>query len=82
MDTLQLQHAKQQFSAVAERAAQGRPQVVTKHGKPFVVILSIPDWKRRTPGKRPLLEALRSCPVDLDRIVPARSRDLPREAGL
>ncbi|MGH7943950.1 MAG: type II toxin-antitoxin system prevent-host-death family antitoxin, partial [Opitutaceae bacterium] len=39
-NTWQLQQAKSEFCAVAEQAARGRPQVVTKHGRPFVVIAS------------------------------------------
>lgn len=82
MKTLQLQEAKQQFSAVAEKAAGGQPQVVTKHGKPFVVILSVADWKKSKAAQRPLLATLRACPVDLTGLEISRSRDLPRDAGL
>jgi prevent-host-death family protein len=82
MKTLQLQEAKQQFSAVAEKAAGGQPQVVTKHGKPFVVILSVADWKKSQPPRRTLVETLRSCPVDLSGLELSRSHDLPRDPGL
>lgn len=82
MRTLQLQEAKQQFSAVAEKAAGGQPQVVTKHGKPFVVILSVADWKKSQPRRRTLVETLRSCPVDLNGLELSRSQDLPRDPGL
>ncbi len=82
MKTLQLQEAKQQFSAVAERAAGGQPQVVTKHGRPFVVILSVADWKKGKAPRRTLLETLRSCPVDLAGLDLSRSRELPRDPGL
>ena len=81
MKTLQLQEAKQQFSAVAERAAGGQPQVVTKHGRPFVVILSVADWKKGRAPRRTLLETLRSCPVDLAGLDLSRSRELPRDPG-
>jgi prevent-host-death family protein len=46
MMTCQLQTTKQRFSAVAENAVRGIPQLVTKHGKPFVVIVSAADWCR------------------------------------
>jgi prevent-host-death family protein len=82
MKSLQLQEAKQQFSAVAEKAAGGQPQIVTKHGKPFVVILSVADWKKSRAPKRTLLEMLRSCPVDLTELDLTRSRELPRDLGL
>jgi len=79
---LQLQQAKQQFSAVAEKAANGCPQMVTKHGKPFVVIVSASAWQKAAPKKRTLLEILRSCPVDTDELDLRRSRELPREMVL
>ncbi len=82
MKSLQLQEAKQQFSAVAERAAGGRPQIVTKHGKPFVVIVGVADWQKVKPGKCTLLETLRSCPVDLGELDLTRSRELPRPIAL
>lgn len=82
MKTLQLQEAKQQFSAVAERAAGGQPQVVTKHGKPFVVILGVDAWRKGRVPKRTVLEALRACPVDLTGLDLSRSREPARDPGL
>ncbi|MBN8246046.1 MAG: type II toxin-antitoxin system Phd/YefM family antitoxin [Verrucomicrobia bacterium] len=82
MKSLQLQEAKQQFSAVAEKAARGQPQIVTKHGKPFVVIVSMADWRKSNPRHRTLLEMLRSCPVDLTELDLTRSRDFPRDLAL
>lgn len=82
MKLLQLQEAKQQFSAVAGKAASGQPQTVTKHGKPFVVIVSVADWQKTQPKKKTLLEVLRSCPVDLSELDLTRSRDLPRDIEL
>lgn len=78
---LQLEEAKQQFSAVAERAAGGQPQIVTKHGKPYVVIVSVADWQKFKPLKRSLLELLRSCPGDLTELELSRSKELPRDVG-
>ncbi len=79
---LQLQDAKQQFSAVAQRAADGKPQVVTKHGKPFVVILSVAEWKQAQRKKGKVLEVLRSCPVDLSELNVRRNKELPRDLAL
>jgi prevent-host-death family protein len=80
--TWQLQQAKSEFCAVAEQAARGRPQVVTKHGRPFVVIASVKDWERTAPKRKTLLEALRACPADLGSLIAARSRELPRDLSL
>ena len=82
MKPLQLQEAKQQFSAVAEKAAGGQPQIVTKHGKPFVVIVGVADWEKVRPKKRTLIEMLRSCPVDLTELDLTRSKELPRDIEL
>lgn len=82
MKPLQLQEAKQQFSAVAEKAARGQPQIVTKHGKPFVVIVNVADWEKAQPKKRTILEMLRSCPVNSDELDLTRSKELPREIDL
>jgi prevent-host-death family protein len=82
MKSIQLQEAKQQFSAVAEKAAGGEPQVVTKHGKPFVVIISVDEWRKAKAPKRTLLNMLRSCPVDLTELDLSRSQELSRDLGL
>jgi prevent-host-death family protein len=81
-NTWQMQQAKSQFCAVAEHAVGGKPQVVTKHGRPFVVIVGAEDWKNARPGKKTLLEALRACPVDLSDLDLTRSKELPRPLSL
>jgi prevent-host-death family protein len=82
MKLLQLQEAKQQFSAIAAKAASGDPQVVTKHGKPFVVIVSVADWQKARPKRQTLVQMLRSCPVDADELDLNRSKELPRKFSL
>jgi len=78
----QLQEAKQRFSAVAESAAKGMPQLVTKHGKPFVVIVAAEDWNKIQEQGRSVWEALRTCPADLAELPLARSNELPRPIEL
>ena len=41
-----LQDAKNCFSAVVDAAQHGRPQMVTKRGKPAVVVLSVEEYAR------------------------------------
>ena len=72
-NTWQLQQAKSAFCAVAELAARGRPQVVTKHGRPFVIIASVKDWQCAGPKQKTLLEVLRACPADLAALTVTRS---------
>jgi prevent-host-death family protein len=40
-----VQDAKNRFSEVVE-AARGRPQTVTKHGKPAVVVVDVVEYER------------------------------------
>jgi antitoxin Phd len=41
-----LENAKNRFSAVVEAARRGRPQTVTKRGRPAVVVLAVEDYER------------------------------------
>lgn len=41
-----VQDAKNKFSAVVEAALAGRPQEVTRRGKPAVVVLSVEEYQR------------------------------------
>ena len=82
MTICQLQTAKQRFSAVAENAAKGIPQLVTKHGKPFVVIVSAEEWCREHEPEKGIWEVLRDCPVDLSELDLVRNKDLPRKVSL
>ncbi|SPJ25465.1 type II toxin-antitoxin system Phd/YefM family antitoxin [Palleronia abyssalis] len=41
-----LQDAKNRFSAVVDAALAGRPQEVSRRGKPAVVVLSIEEYQR------------------------------------
>ncbi len=73
--------AKARLSEVIERAQSG-PQIITRHGKPSVVIVSAEEWARKTVRKGTLAEFLMASPLrdadlDLDRV-----RDQPRELDL
>lgn len=41
-----LQDAKNRFSAVVDAALSGRPQEVTRRGKPAVVVLAADEYRR------------------------------------
>ena len=76
----QLQAAKQHFSELVERARRDGPQVVTKHGKEAVVVVSVEEFDRLRGSEPSLIEFIRSAPdfdeLDLDR---ARDRGRPVE---
>ena len=73
--------AKARLSEVIERA-QSDPQIITRHGKPSVVIVSAEEWARKTVRKGTLAEFLMASPLrdadlDLDRVL-----DQPRDLDL
>lgn len=47
MRTYPLHEARAAFSKLIERALNGEPQRVTRHGKEAVVIVSEADWAKR-----------------------------------
>lgn len=75
-----LQDAKNKFSAVVEEAMAGRPQEVTKRGKPAVMVLSVEEYRRLVTAagetRGSFTEHLLSFPSeDIDRMQ-AKPRDV------
>jgi antitoxin Phd len=46
MREIQLRDAKANLLAVVDEAVQGRPAVITRHGKRQVVVVSYEEWER------------------------------------
>ncbi len=46
MREIQLRDAKANLSAVVDDAVDGKPSVITRHGKREVVLLSYEEWER------------------------------------
>ncbi|HEV3153222.1 MAG TPA: type II toxin-antitoxin system Phd/YefM family antitoxin [Candidatus Baltobacteraceae bacterium] len=64
-----LQDAKSQFSEVVQRALEGNPQCVTKHGKDAVIVISYDSLLKVVRPKQNLFDFFRSSPLvgaDLD----------------
>jgi antitoxin Phd len=85
MATWKLEDAKNQFSRLV-RAAKVRPQVVTRHGREEVVVVSVERYRelaREGPG---LVEFVRGSPLAKafagGDLVLTRTRELPREIEL
>ena len=80
--TWALQDAKNKFSAVSDAAWRGTPQIVTRHGKPIVVVISYELYadKVEKSHRKNIWEAFRECPVDadLDGLIPTRAREAGR----
>ena len=66
--TWALQDAKNKFSSVANTAWNGEPQVVPRHGKPLVVVISYNLYRSKIQPKRKknIVEAFMNCPIDVD----------------
>ena len=46
MREIQLRDAKASLSAVVDEAVQGKPSIITRHGKRQVVVISYEEWER------------------------------------
>ena len=77
----QLQEAKQHFSELVECARRDGPQVVTKHGKDAVVVVSAEDYQRLRGQGPSLVECIRSAP-DFDLLDLHRAEDRGRDVEL
>ncbi len=78
----QLQEAKNQFSTVVEKALTDGYQVVTRHGQPAVVIMSVEEFRKLQPHRQPLVDFLADSPLGALGGPPKRPRDLPRKVIL
>jgi antitoxin Phd len=78
----QLQDAKNKFCRVAEEAVAYGPQVVTKHGKDAVVILSVEEYERLRGRKDSLVEFMRASPLAGTDLKISRRRDAGRDVKL
>lgn len=79
--TWQVQTAKQRFSELVERAVTDGPQIVTRHGKPTVVVVEIGEYRRLRGVPKDFKEFLLSIPKG-DPLEIERSKDLGREIDL
>lgn len=78
----QLQEAKNKFSSLVESAQKNGPQVVTKHGKEAVVVISADDYRKLTRPKTSFQQFMRKSPLaglDLDI---SRDKKSPRDVTL
>ena len=78
----QLQDAKNKFSNLVEKAQHKCPQVVTKHGKEVVVIISIDEYKKLIKPKINLLKFFQKSPLANNDLDLARNKDIPRDIEL
>ena len=78
----QLQDAKNKFSNLVEKAQIDGPQIVTKHGKDAVVVVSIEEYNNLIKPKTNLLKFFQNSPLASEDIDLTRSKELPRDIVL
>jgi antitoxin Phd len=80
MCEIQLRDAKASLSAVVDEAIQGKPAVITRHGKRQAVVVSYEEWER--PSNVPSFgRLLMAAPLAADDL-PGRDGTGLRKAGL
>ena len=77
-DTWTLANAKARLSEVVDRAQTG-PQIITRHGKPNAVVVSVEEWARKTVRKGTLAEFLLASPLHRAELELERVRDEARD---
>jgi len=61
--TWALQDAKNRFSEVVNRAMEDGPQLVTRHGREVVVVVSAAEYRKMTQPAESLLEFMQRSPL-------------------
>ena len=78
----QLQDAKNKFSNLVKKAQSVGPQVVTKHGKDAVVVLSIDEYRKLIKPAKSLVKFFQSSPLLNTELDLSRNTDIPRDIEL
>ncbi|RYH67276.1 MAG: type II toxin-antitoxin system Phd/YefM family antitoxin [Alcaligenaceae bacterium] len=73
--------AKARLSEVIERA-QTDPQIITRHGRPSVVVVSADEWARKTIRKGSLAEFLMASPLRGSDLELDKRDEQPRDLDL
>ncbi|MCI5167011.1 MAG: type II toxin-antitoxin system Phd/YefM family antitoxin [Candidatus Electrothrix sp. GM3_4] len=78
----QLQEAKNRFSRLVEQAQHNGPQIVTKHGRETVVIISADEYRRLIRPKKDIVRFFQESPLFGEDIDLTRSKETPRNIEL
>ena len=73
--------AKARLTEVIERA-QTDPQIITRHGRPSVVVVSADEWARKTIRKGSLAEFLMASPLRGSDLELDKRDEQPRDLDL
>ena len=74
-----LQDAKNRFSAIVEAALAGRPQEVSKRGKPAVVVVSAEEYNRLVKAARAHRESFADHLLAFPGLEEERAKATPRD---
>jgi prevent-host-death family protein len=72
--------AKARFTDLIE-LAQARPQIVTRHGRKAVVVVSAAEWERKSKRVGNLAEFLAASPLRGSRLKTSRRKERSRRIG-
>lgn len=78
----QLQEAKNRFSRLVEQAQHNGPQIVTKHGRETVVIISVNEYRRLIKPKKDIVGFFQESPLVGEDIDLTRSKETARDIEL
>ena len=78
----QLQDAKNKFSSLVNQAQEHGPQIVTKHGKDAVIVLSIEEYNKLAKPQKSLVQFFQDSPLVQEEISFERTREKPRDITL
>ncbi|MDY6832227.1 MAG: type II toxin-antitoxin system Phd/YefM family antitoxin [Thermodesulfobacteriota bacterium] len=78
----QLQEAKNKFSNLVDRARHVGPQVVTKHGRESVVIISIEDYQKLNRPASDLISFFKQSPLSGINLDLKRNKSASRDIEL
>lgn len=73
--------AKAQLSEVIDRATVEGPQVITRHGKATVMVVSTEEWERKTTRRGTLADFFAASPLGGSGLVIERLTDGPRDGA-
>ncbi|RLC00760.1 MAG: type II toxin-antitoxin system prevent-host-death family antitoxin [Deltaproteobacteria bacterium] len=79
MENWQLQDAKNRFSEIVNEALRNGPQIVTRHGKKTVVIMSVEQYQRLVKPKINIIDFFQESPFRGEDLDLSRQKDSARE---
>lgn len=81
MTTWQVQHAKARLSELLDQAEREGPQTISRHGKPWAVVVSITDYRRLENANAGFVAHLLGGPK-VDEFDVERGSDIGRDIAL